>query len=418
MIDFESLPLFGTPFEHVETYVYYGGRRTFAMKSTWADLYYIVNTVDEDEEEGTLTTVLVAMGAERFRAVRSGLVSFREAFTDAREDTVHVVTWTFPPSSEPHPDVVGVPSTAIPDEWLPYPEARLNLPTETAAPFTDAEIVRLARDQSRTVFAVEVGGVGNVTQLPVRTSGELQLAVDGEVEALYREASEPSVWRDIVPMFVGVRAASFVLVMSVESPGLVEPADITATVFEGFEGLIRAAASNESGVLLEELRSHDSRVRNRFKDLLKPLSTMGSGIALISSVAYTDKSSRVEATADQVRFAYSQIEESVPVIDYADISRGALIGLNVRTSSFEINDLATTQTYRGHMDASVQELAKGGFVVGESGLVRARVRLEIPFATGAGETGTRYFLEELIALDEEQPAPKGSDDEEIRREDS
>ncbi|MFJ8894447.1 hypothetical protein ACIRCZ_07675 [Leifsonia sp. NPDC102414] len=409
MIDFESLPLFGSPFEHVETYVYYGGRRTFSMKSTWADVYYIVNTVDEDEDEETLTTVLVAMGAERFRAVRSGLVTFRNAFTEAREDTVHVVTWSFPPRGDPVPDVAAISAGALPDEWLPYPEARLNLPTETAVSFTDTEIVRLARDQSRTVFALEVGGVGNVTQLPVRTSGELQLAVDGEIEALYREISEPSVSRDIVPMFVGVRAASFVLVMSVESPGLVEPADITATVFERFEDLIRAAASNDRDVLLEELRGHDSRVRNRFKDLLKPLATIGSGLALISSVAYTDKSSRVEATPDQVKFAYSQIEQSVPQIDHAEISRGALIGLNVRTSSFEINDLATTQTYRGHMDGAVQELAKGGFVVGESGLVRARIRLEIPFATGAGETGTRYFLEQLVALDEELSSPDGDD---------
>jgi hypothetical protein len=409
MIDYESLPLLGSPFEHVETYVYYEGRRTFALRSTWADLYYIVNTVDEDEEADTLTTLCVALSGDRFRSVRSGIVGFREAFTESASQALHAVTWHFAEDPQaPTASIKPVSRGDLPEAWLPYPDTRLNLPSETEIPFRDADVGRLALSQSRTVFAIEVGGTGgNITQLPVRTTGELQVALGAEIDALYSQVAKVGFARDVVPMFLGVRAASFVLVMAIESPGLVEIADVTQTVFENFEALIYATASEQRGALLGEMKKHNPRVRNRFKDILKPLSMIDSGIALITSVARSGEVSRVAATAVQVRAAYSEIENSPPGIEHVDIARGALIGLNVRTRSFEINDLASVATYKGHMDQDVQDLARQGFVVGESGLVSARIRMEIPFATGSGESGTHYFLEKLEALDE-HPKPDGT----------
>jgi hypothetical protein len=401
VIDYESLPLFGSPFEHVETYVYYEGRRTFALRSTWADLFYIVNTVDEDDEADTLTALCVAVSADRFRFIRSGIVGFREAFTESAALSLYSVTWQF--AEDPHSPTAVIASVLredLTEGWLPSRDTRLNLPTETEIPFHDDDIVRLATSQSRTIFAVEVGGSpGNITQLPIRTSGELQVALDGEIDALYSEAAKPSFARNVVPMFLGVRAASFVLVMAIDSPGLVEMTDVTQTVLEDFESLILAAASDQAGALRAEMKNHTPRVRNRFKDILKPLAAVDSGVALISSVANSGKVSRVGATAAQVHAAYDEIENSLPEIDHADIERGLLIGLNVRTRSFEIVDLTTASTYKGHMDKNVQELAKGGFVVGENGLIKATIRIQIPFATGSGETGTQYYLEKLEPRD-------------------
>jgi hypothetical protein len=398
-VDFESLELFGSPFVHEETYVYYEGRRTFAMRSTWADLFYVVNTVDEDDD--TVTTLLVAVSGERFRAIRSGIVSFRAAYTEAPPGSLFVVVWYFSNDNPVTHEVQPIQASILTDSWLPLVDARLRLPTETELAFREADLLQLSRSQSRTVFAVEVGGANNVTQLPVRTSGELQVAVDGQIDALYAEASGSNeIVRELVPMFLGVRAASFVLVMAIESARLVEPSDISAVVFENFGKLIDAAASEDESLFIEEMKRHNPRVRNRFRDVLRPLAAAESGLTLVATVAFSGTAHRSSATAQEVGRAYDAIEHTAPEVIPAEVTRGVLLGMNVRTGSFEIQDLVTMQTFKGHMDSEVQEQARGGgFVVGESGYVKAAIRIEVPFAADPGELGTKYFLESMDALE-------------------
>ncbi|MCL2515131.1 MAG: hypothetical protein FWF16_04195, partial [Microbacteriaceae bacterium] len=308
-MDFESLDIFGAPLEHVETYVYYQGRRTFAMRSRTLDLYYFVNTVDEDESAGTLTTVLAAADPARFRAVRSGLVPFRSAFTDVPSHGLYSATWSWPDDADvPVATVEEIVPGTLPDSWLPGQFARLDLSTTTELNFDEVEVVNLARAQQRTVFAIEVGGAGNITQFPGRASGELQIAVSREFDALAAEVSgEPNV-RGLVPMFAGVRAASFVMLWAIESDQVFEPTDLTESVFRRLADLIAAASSGENAEVLSEMRKHTNRVRNRFKEMLQPLVSNGSGLTLVSSIASSGSVVKTRASASEVKTAYEAIE--------------------------------------------------------------------------------------------------------------
>jgi len=285
-MDFESLELVGGPFEHVETYVYYEGRRTFAMRSlTWPELYYIVNTVDEDDETGSLTTLAVAMNGDRFRAVRSGTVAFRDAFANAPRGTVSVVEWRYDDDDEVHPEIRAIEAVDLPPAWLPVADVGLDLPTHTVASFKRDALLSLAEAQSRSVFAVEIETSGaRITEFPARNAGELQIAIDGEIIALAKEVTAGTksvVAKEIHASVLELQAASFVLVMAIDTPGaLVEPVEVTDEVFVRLNNLVGAVASGDSAAFLVELKKHDPTVRNRFKDMLRPLSAVGSGIAL------------------------------------------------------------------------------------------------------------------------------------------
>lgn len=399
-MDFEDLPLFGFPFEHVETYVYYEGRRTFSMRSqAFRDLYYLINTVDDDEENGDLVTLLVALDGERFRAVRSGVVDLRDAFARSEANALYTAIWSFPDDgSETRAQVEPITPLELPEHWLPRAGVGLNLPTATVEPFEERSLLDLSRKQQRSVFAFEIESEGaRITEFPVRYSGEFQIAVNGEIEALAGEVAKgkSALVRDLRTNFVGVKAASFVLLMAIDSPSLVEANEITNGVFERLNALIAAVASGDEQLFLEELRKHKAKVRHRFTAMLEPLANAGSGLAMSSVVAFSRDLRRSSATAGEVATALTAIRNAPPAVHRVDVRRGVLTGLVLGTRLFVVVDAADGKTYKGHMGASASEQADG-LAVGSASFVTAVIRAEVEFAAEDETTGTKYFLESIV----------------------
>jgi hypothetical protein len=398
-MDFESLELFGSPFSHVETYVYYEGRRTFALRSrTWPGLFYIVNTVEEDEELERVTTVLVAVTEERFLAIRSGIVPFREAFTRAKPSELFVVFWDWRDDKESYEASISPPVMEIPERWLPGEGLRLDLKTHTAKAFKANELLALSAAQSRTIFALRVEHEGaRITEFPVRNLGAIQVALDGEVEALAREIVGPgsALVREIQPSVLELQAASFVIIMAIDTPdSIVEPTDVTSEIFARMNRLLQAMTSGDQNVFLTELASHGSKVRNRFRDLLTPLAQAGSGISLSTVVAFTDELVSTSATARHVTSAVRAMEEAAPEISHIFLKRATLIGLFLRTKRFDLVDSASQIRYAGYMSDEAVRSANG-FAVGDTSYVTARVRIEVAFASSDEARGTHYFLESI-----------------------
>jgi|GEM_PF-1865398 len=403
-MDFESLEFVGAPFEHVETYVYFDGRRTFAMRSiAMPDLYYVVNTVDEDEESGALTTLVVAIGDTRFRAMRSGVVPFRNVFSEAQRGSLFRVDWVWVDDAFPGPvfvpNISSLLSEDLPDAWLPTEQARLSLPTATAEPYEPAKLVALSQAQSRTLFAIEVEHEGaRITEFPTRSAGELQVAVDGAIVAITKEyvgSRRSPITRELHVSTVELQAASFVLVMAIDSGGVVEPTEVTSDVFDKLSSFVEAVAANEGPALLQELRKHTSTTRNRLRDLLRPLAAVGSGITLSTVLANTTSVRAVSAEPVSVRAALEFIENVKPEVDYLHVRRGILTGLVLRTKRFEIVDAASSTSYKGAMSDEATDQANG-LTVGDESFVTARIRIETPLTNDDEDTaGVKYFLESI-----------------------
>jgi hypothetical protein len=406
-MDFENLPLFGSPLEHVETYVYYDGRRTFSMRSlAFRDLYYLVNTVDDDEENGDLITLLVALDGERFKAVRSGLVDLSDAFVRSDVNALYTAIWSFSEDGvAPRAQVEPITPDELPEHWLPRAGVGLNLPTATVEPFEESSLMDLSQKQQRSIFAFEIESEGaRITEFPVRYSGEFQVAVSREVEALAGEVAKgkSALVRDLRPNFVGVKAASFVLLMAIDSPSLVEANEITNGVFERLNALIAAVASGNEQLFLEELKKHKAKARHQFRAMLEPLANAGSGLAMSSVVAFSTNLRRSSATAREVATALQAIQSAPPTIHQVEVRRGVLTGLILGTRVFVVVDAAGGKTYRGHMDATASEQADG-LAVGNASFVTAVIRAEVEFASEDEESGTKYFLESITEFSSTLP---------------
>lgn len=130
MIDVSLLTIPGGPFEISETYVYYDGPRAFSIQSlSEPGRFYLVNTVDVDEDEGSITTVAAEVSESRLREVENGEVAFRDAFLGANAGGLFAVLW----SSDVVTDETVVEANALEpfalsDSWLPSPGARLRRP--------------------------------------------------------------------------------------------------------------------------------------------------------------------------------------------------------------------------------------------------------------------------------------------------
>jgi hypothetical protein len=130
---FTILDLPGAPLTHAETYIAHDGPRTFALRSADPDIFYIVNDVDEDEEAGILFSLIVAVSARRLQEIRTGVIPFRLAFTEAQHGTLHLAS-TFYSAAPPGDETFLKPMSAayLPESWLPAVGARLSMTVQPA----------------------------------------------------------------------------------------------------------------------------------------------------------------------------------------------------------------------------------------------------------------------------------------------
>lgn len=408
MIDFTLLDLPGRPFNFVETYVYYDGPKAFALKSQGLPFYYYVNAVDEDEEQGSITALAVAVDEARFQAVRAGVVDFRDAFERAPEGSLFRVAWGgFDEPGMAWSTVDPVANVDVPAGWLPAARARLNLPTETAEKFTEAALLHLSDTQQRTIFAVEVKAAGtNTTSFPARNIGHLTIALHGTFDALGQEVAAGSdALKDIYPAVLGLRAASFVVVLGVETrAGMIEPVEVSGQIVDKLSALIEAVGSGELSPFVAAMHEHTQRTRNRFRDMLEALIPVGSGLSVSSVKAYGHQIRRVSATPNQVKAAVQALDEEQPEIQTIAVNRGVLMGLVLRLGRFEIVDMATGKMYRGVMTEDAGREANG-FEVGDTSFVTATIRAEVAFAAEDELAGTKYWLESISRYSRSEEPP-------------
>lgn len=402
-MDYETLDLLGSPFRIVDTYVYYDGPKAFALQSTtMPDLYYVVTTVDE-EDDGNIVALAVAVSGERFRAIRSGLVTFREAFSEARSQSLNTITWHWNDDDEPEARIAPIEARFLTDSWLPTVGQRLQLQTDTIQAFEPSELVALSDAQNRTIFALEIGAAGVTrTEIPLRLSGELQLyfggGVEGTLKQIARKAKSKAA-RDITPLAIGNRAASYVFLMAIDSASMLEPTELTGAALERWGELIGAMGATQLDQFLNLLRGLPSPVRNNFRKLLKALTSIDSGVSLSSVLAFTQQLRVSTASASQVRAAVAAIDGAKPKVRHVTVQRGLLTGHVLHTRAFVLIDLADGFTYRGHMDSEASTQANG-FPVGDASYVAGVVRVETAFAAEDEATGTNYFLETIDRVDE------------------
>jgi hypothetical protein len=391
-----------------EVFFEHDGPKLFSLRSRSLGVRILGICVDEDEEAETLTYLYLALGPERYLALRSGNIGLRFAIDQADQGCLWRAIEDYSgdaPTLEA--EVVSVASLSEAD--LPSPEARLNLPTPTVALLDQSELEAFATQGLRTVAAIELeANSENATEFPLRALGAVGTALQESVDALAQEeagkptergAIPPTVTEQVQMAVLGLRAASFALVIGTDKRGgMMDHAPFVEATLGRLSKLI--SDGGDASELTTSLRGYGPRARNKFAALLRAVTAVGSGIGVIA-VPQSGQTVTAQMSSRDVVAALVAIDAVEPAVSTVEVRRGALIGLNTRRHTFELTDLATMERFAGKV-ASEAFGAVDGLNVGNSSFVAATLKVEIDFAVDDNdqEAGRRFTLVSIYALEE------------------
>lgn len=383
-----------------EVYFYYEGPRFFAARNASGQRYLAIAV---DEDEGSDTYLYVAVSTDRFRAIRSGLVSLREAYTSAEDG--HAVTVKATYGDSPTNQLELRDSSEIPDAWLPTPDARLELDTPTQDPFASGDLVPRARAEQRAFIALRlVRPDGLRTEYPAsalaETFGDFQEAVHAMAQ---EEEGAPTaagpipehITRGSELAIVELRAASFVVIMSPtqEENSLLEPLARRATR----RLLDLLARSGDEERLSDSVVGLRKRAISKYRALLEGVVDRDTDLGLYFAAPGEELETVTVTPAGAesgLRIATRASETSSELV----IERAILIGVNLRTRAFEISEPASDDRYAGRISVDALRQIEG-LPTGEAHRYSIRLLVEQAYVSFSSEPSTKYRLLSIAPLE-------------------
>lgn len=411
------------PLERTEVFFEHDGPRLFALRSRTLDVHLIAVCTDEDED--TVKYLYLVLSPARFNDVRSGHVGLRDAFEAAGPWSIWRVVERYD-SVEPYAEAQSVAFRDIPDDDLPTVNARLELSTPTAPGLDPKELRGQASSSLRTYVAVELDAFGeNLTEFPLKGLGQVGGRFQESIDALAQEvAGRPtergaipgSITDDVQMNVVGLRAASFVVVLATDKRGALmdNGAKVESTLGHLLDLVDKA---HEPHTLVAALRGHGPRARSKVVGLLRAVAQAESGLGVyLSPQQSAPRGARL--TAREVSAAMAVLDAVEPAENDVHVRRGILLGSNTERSTFLLFDAARGQTYSG----KVAEPARGqidGLRVGHQSYIQADLLEKVEFSATEQEGGRSYTLIQIAERSETRadadttiPAPDADSDEE------
>lgn len=126
IMDVTKLYLPNGPFVVTDVFIYYDGCKTFAIESQEdANVVYVLNAIDEDEESGSVSFLTARMNADRYDSLRLGSIPFRSVFEDNVEPIYIVKHYHYGEKGNPEWEFETVSIDPLPDNWIPEPGLNL-----------------------------------------------------------------------------------------------------------------------------------------------------------------------------------------------------------------------------------------------------------------------------------------------------
>jgi hypothetical protein len=337
--------------EVVEVYDFYDGPRLFLSRNRVGLLFLAAWVEDATDRDVWL---FVPVSANRVNSVRSGGLDLRSAFTEAEDGFVFRVAVD---RSGTGAEVDRIPCLRLPDEFLPTHGEYLHLDTRTLPILHEEFAQDRARQTNRDAVILKV-------QVPETFRSEAPSLLLGQVIASFqwlvssvgqalrgsatnRGRLRPEIIRETQLLVTGFAAGSFAVTLeSAETPNVVGESLVDAaleTVYEIFDA--RANVEN----LRPRLAKVMPRAVSTYVALLRNLTSTGTGLDLEWASPLHERGGRVTLSATDVAEIVDVVRRSnlqVPLLITADVR---LLGLNVRTLYFEVEDLATGERYTGHV---------------------------------------------------------------------
>jgi hypothetical protein len=322
---------------------------------------YLASLVDEDESRETY--IYIPLSSQRLNMVMTGGVSIKEAFLSPEDGSVFRVTADYDADRN---SIELLDATEIPVEYLPSDDSRLDLSAETRPHFTPEQLADDSVSERRSLLAVEVEPKGQArTELPLRSLSKLAGTLQDTIDALAQEESGKATARGVIQsdvlkhselVFRESQAASFVLVAGSASPEALLASPILASACQRFVDLLEKGQSHDDLRVLVD--SYGPRVRAKYRALLEALTDEETGITAFAAEP-NGTLYKAGLKAAEVKQSLALLREAGQEVMKAPLEFVHLIGVNLRTGSFEIFDPQSKTKYSGYMDQDARRQIAG-----------------------------------------------------------
>lgn len=347
-----------------EVYLDYEGPRFFAALSKSGRRYLALHVEEGDNFERYL---YLPLSDERFKMVRSGGLRVRLAFQEPEDGSLFIITSDY---SSNRNSIEAVSPEELSDALLPEDEIVLSVPTETRPAFEPNELGRESTRERRTFIAFEIQpNSGFRTEIPLRSLSRISGALQDTVDALAQEVAGRATPRGMIPqeilrdselVFRESRAASFVMVAaSASQAGHEERLMESQLLQRSCEGLVALLGEGESPERLRGLiGNYGVRVRAKYRALLEALLDEGTGASAFVSTEFGQQFS-ASLKRDEVKVSLGLLREIGTEVVRERLERVNIVGVNLRTGSFELYDSLSHKKYSGRMESDARDQIAG-----------------------------------------------------------
>jgi hypothetical protein len=343
---------------------------------------YLAIAVDRDETGDVFLYVPVSV--ERLVAIRTGLMSLRDALSYSETGIVIAVR---PGASTPDGSAVVVIANEIRGDWRPSPTSFLSESLNTAIPFSAAILSAMANQQRRPLSAVELQtSEGTLrTEFPVDKAGMVltELQQLAEVVTLHdRPAARGEVKFDVLRegelTLTAAMAASFVFIIAPYAPR--DPLMPLPSVAMDLVANVLESANLEGEEFSQSMTNYSKRTVSRLRNFLTALESSTTGVTITN--AGPEMSTRsVSVPLTRVRSSLGALRVQLALPDERFDIDAHLMAINQLRNSFAAVEVAPTEprkrprTIYGHFDSELLD-ALDGLPAGKSTAYKIQLLVE------------------------------------------
>ena len=328
-----DIPNFGIH-KVVENYVYDDYPVLFSCRDFAGHLYLI--TVGENDQHKTW--LRVGISNERFNLIRSGGIELRNAFTDAKNDLLFQIRI-------PHDDPTQSPleviqPNQIDEDLLPLPGERLGLKTDTLPALSSPEELATSNNREILNLTLNFSGIFR-TEAPIDSLGKILTGLQkviNRIGATCSDSNSKKKSEDVRNPFgismLEVGAGSFdIRLASTELVDILKESDLGDAINQFVKILNSGSNQDQLKLLMDQF---GPKVAKGYTNFLKPLSETVIDTRFTWTSPHPDRGGTAKLTQSQIIKAIEILEKIQEETSETITISGTLVGLSLRSKSFEI----------------------------------------------------------------------------------
>jgi hypothetical protein len=353
-----------------------------------------------------MSYLAVPLSERRKTAVRSGSIGLRTVFTEPEDGMVLRVTTNY---STGRVEVVQVNPGDVPENELPRINATIHLPTATLPEFDLGDLGLRAVSEGRSFLALKFNPPTLIrSEYPARELSEALSAIQEFAESLVQEEfGSPTsrghlsqqVVEDAELSVIDLQAASFVAILapslrSTDAPRLELEMPATTSALKHI-GAILESCSEESQ-LRDSISNLGIRSVTKLRNLLELTLDQNTSLGVYIAVPH-ERVSEIHISTKIASSSLLILTERDEILEEIQLSQAILIGVNLRTWAFELNDESREpHKFSGKiLDSARQEI--NGLPTGDGYRYDAIIIAQTEFSDITDEVKVRFTLKSIVS---------------------